>query len=187
MKNVEITKYKKRITKYKKLLSLFNNLSDIILTDKILESKSQKNKNENEKKESRKEENENENENAKNKKTIINTKKDENENEDENKNMLLEYIEDVDDKLFKKYSHCKDFNSFVKEFDHATNKEDKVKIFKELKEIGDIVYHYAEMEDNSNEYKRKLFDIINAIDYFLYEYSKKWVSDFNWRKAVKDY
>ena len=34
MKNVEITKYKKRITKYKKLLNLFNNLSDIILTDK---------------------------------------------------------------------------------------------------------------------------------------------------------
>ena len=39
------------------------------------------------------------------KKTIINTKKDDNENKDENKNMLLEYIEDVDDKLFKKYCH----------------------------------------------------------------------------------
>ena len=25
------------------------------------------------------------------------------------------------------------------------------------------------MEDNSNEYKRKLFDIINAIDYFSHE------------------
>ena len=35
------------------------------------------------------------NENAKNKKTSTNTKKDENEI------MLLEYIEDVDDKLFK--------------------------------------------------------------------------------------
>ena len=33
--------------------------------------------------------------NAKNKKTSTNTKKDENEN------MLLEYMEDVDDKLFK--------------------------------------------------------------------------------------
>ena len=108
IKNVEITKYKKRITKHKKLLNLFNNLSNIILTDKTLESKSQKNKSENEKKESRKEENETENENAKNKKSIINTKKDKNENEDENKSMLLEYIEDVDDKLFKKYSHHKD-------------------------------------------------------------------------------
>ena len=85
------------------------------------------------------------------------------------------------------YSHGKDFNSFINEFDHAANKEDKEKIVKELKEIGDIVYHYAEMEDNSNEQKRKLFDIINAIDYFLYEYSKKLASDFNWREAVKDY
>ena len=33
------------------------------------------------------------------KKTIINTKKDENENEDEEKNVLLEYIKDVDDKI----------------------------------------------------------------------------------------
>ena len=102
------------------------------------------------------------------KKTIINTKKDGNENKDENENILLEYIEDVDDKLFKKYCHGNDFNSFIKEFDHGTNKEDNEKIVKELKEIGDTVYHYAEMEDNSNEYKHKLFDIINAIDYFLY-------------------
>ena len=39
--------------------------------------------------------------------------------------MLLEYIENVDDKLFKKYSQGKDFNSFINEFDHGTNKEDK--------------------------------------------------------------
>ena len=101
--------------------------------------------------------------------------------------MLLEYIKDVDDKLFKRYSHGKDFNSFINEFDHATNKEDKEKIVKKLKEIDDIVHHYAEMENNSNEYKHKLFNIIDAIDYFLYQYSKKWVSNFNWREAVKDY
>ena len=47
--------------------------------------------------------------------------------------MLLEYIEDVDDKLFKKYSQGKDFNSFINEFDHAANKEDKEKIVKEIK------------------------------------------------------
>ena len=64
---------------------------------------------------------------------------------------MLGYIEDVDDKLFKKYSDGQDFNSFINEFDHTTNKKDKEKIVKELKEIGDIVYHYAEMEDNSNE------------------------------------
>ena len=59
-----------------------------------------------------------------------NTKKDENENEYENKNTLLEYIEDVDDKLFKKYSHSKDFNSFINEFHSTTNKKDKKKYLK---------------------------------------------------------
>ena len=63
IKNAGITKYKKRTPKQKELLNLFNDLLDIILTDKTLESESQedKNKNENEKVESRKEENENEN------------------------------------------------------------------------------------------------------------------------------
>ena len=66
----------------------------------------------------------------KKKKNGTNTKKDENENEDENKNTLLEYIEDVDDKLFKKYSHSKDFNSFINEFHSTTNKKDKKKYLK---------------------------------------------------------
>ena len=74
--------------------------------------------------------------------------------------MLLEYMEDVDDKLFKQYSHSKNFNSFINEFDHATNKEDKEKIVKELKEINSLINHYAQWEDD-------------AIDYFLDEYSKK--------------
>ena len=39
IKNVEIIKYKKRTTKHKTLLNLFNNLSDIILTDKTLDSR----------------------------------------------------------------------------------------------------------------------------------------------------
>ena len=58
IKNVEIIKYKKRTPKHKKLLNLFNDLSDIILTDKTIQSESQEN--ENEKVESRKEENEDE-------------------------------------------------------------------------------------------------------------------------------
>ena len=72
IKKAEIIKYKKRTPGHKKLLNLFNDLLDIILTDKTLESESQedKNKNENEKvgskkvesrkTESRKEENEDE-------------------------------------------------------------------------------------------------------------------------------
>ena len=59
-KNAEMIKYRKRTPEHKELLSLFDDLLDIILTDKTLESKSQedKNKNENEKVESRNEENE---------------------------------------------------------------------------------------------------------------------------------
>ena len=121
------------------------------------------------------------------KKIIINTKKEENEDENENKNMLLEYIENVHDKLFKKYSQDKDFNSFIYQFDHATNKEHKEKLVKELKDMSSLANHYTQWEDDFREYKYKTFNIINAIDSFLDEYSKKWASDFNWREAVKDY
>ena len=55
IKNVEIIKYKKHTPGHKKLLNLFNDLSDIILTDKTLKSENQEN--ENKKVESRKEEN----------------------------------------------------------------------------------------------------------------------------------
>ena len=82
-------------------------------------------------------------------------------------------MEDVDDKLFKEYSNDKNFNSFINEFDRAINKEDKLKIVKELKEISSLVNHYAQWEDDYSEYKNKLFDIINDVDYFLFEYSKK--------------
>ena len=68
--------------------------------------------------------------NAKNKKTSTNTKKDENEN------MLLEYMEDVDDKFFKKYSNSKNFNSFINELDRPTNEKDKEKVVKELKDTN---------------------------------------------------
>ena len=57
IKNAEI-KDKRLIPGQKKLLNLFDNLFDIILTDKTLESESQENKNE--KVESRKEENKDE-------------------------------------------------------------------------------------------------------------------------------
>ena len=82
---------------------------------------------------------------------------------------------DVDDKLFKKYSNDKNFSSFINEFVCATNEEDKEKVVKELKEINIFVKHYTEMDemDENSEYRSKLFDIVNAIAYFLYEYSKK--------------
>ena len=113
------------------------------------------------------------NANAKNKITSTNTKK------DENKDILLKYVGDIDDKLFKEYSNSKNLNSFCSlfvrrsnEFDHLTNKEDKEKVVKKLKDIKNLVNHYIEMDENS-EYRYKLIDIANAVDYFLYEYSKK--------------
>ena len=60
------------------------------------------------------------------------------------------------------------------------------KIVKELKDIDNIIYHYIEMDGNS-ECTSKLINIANTVDYFLSEYSKRLTSDFNWREAVKDY
>ena len=66
-----------------------------ILTDKILNSESEEDKNENQKQ--NKLLNNDNNTNAK----------------DDNKNILLEYMGDVDDRLFKEYSNGKNFNSFI--------------------------------------------------------------------------
>ena len=109
IKNVETMKYKKRTPGHKELLNLFIDLLNIILTDKILESESQEdeNTNENKKEENKKEENE------KVESRKVESRKEENEDEDENRNMLLDYIEDVDDKLCKKDSQGKDFSSFI--------------------------------------------------------------------------
>ena len=93
-------------------------------------------------------------------------------------------MEDVDDKLFKEYRNGKNFNSFIKEFDHATNEGDKEKVVKELKEINSLVNHYAQMEDDYIEYKCKLFNIMLLIT-FLYEYSKNEQVIFNARKQSK--
>ena len=155
-KNAEIIKYKKRTPGQIELLNLFSDLSDTILTDETLKSKSQKDKTLMSSKDEKEKE-----------------KKNEDENEDENKNILLEYMENIDDKLFKKYSNSKNFNRFIDKFDRATNEENKEKVVKKLKDINSFVKHYAQMEDDYNEYKCKLFDIIHAVDYFLYEYSKK--------------
>ena len=123
IKNAEIIKYRERSPKHKELLNLFNDVLDTILTDKTLKPESQEDKNEKENDKTLMSSRD-ENKNAKNKKNSTNTKK------DENKNMLLEYMEDFDDKLFIKFSNGKNFNSFINGFDRATNKEDKEKVVK---------------------------------------------------------
>ena len=52
------------------------------------------------------------NANAKNKKNSTNTEKATNK-KDENENMLLEYMGDVDNKLFKEYSKGKNFKCLI--------------------------------------------------------------------------
>ena len=78
---------------------------------------------------------------------------------------MLEYIEDIDDKLFKEYGNGKNFNSCINGFHDAKTKKDKEKVVKELKDIDNIVYHYIEMDKNS-KYTSKLIDVANVIDYF---------------------
>ena len=75
---------------------------------------------------------EDENKNAKNKKASTNTKKATNKNEDENKNILLEYMGEIDDKLFRKYSNGKNFSSFSNDFDRATSEKHKEIVVKEF-------------------------------------------------------
>ena len=135
-KNAERIKYKKCTPGQKELLNLFNDISDTILTDKTLKSKSQKDNTLMSSKDEKEKERE--------------KKENEDKNEDENKNILLEYMENVGDKLFKKYSNAKNFNSFIDEFDRATNDENKEKVVKELTDINSFVEHYAQMEDGCN-------------------------------------
>ena len=90
-------------------------------------------------------------------------------------------MEDVDDKLFKEYSNRKNFNSFINEFDRATNEEDKEKVVKELKDINHEIF----IMNEDSQYRSKLIGIVNAIDCFLDEYSKKWTSHFTWENSQK--
>ena len=131
IKNAEIIKYKKRTPGHKELLNLFNDLLDIILTDKILESESQedKNKNENEKVESRKEENEkvesrkeeNEDEDYENKYEnededdyYENENEYENQNKDEDETMSQKIIKNLNDNLDEIIDKSKSFEEQIK-------------------------------------------------------------------------
>ena len=99
-----------------------------------------------------------------------NQKDDENENKNENEETPMSPY--VDDKLFKEYSKVKDLNSYINEFDRATNQEDKEKEIKELKDMGSLVNHKIFILNGNSEYKSKLIALVNAIDYFLLQYSK---------------
>ena len=131
IKNVEIIKYKKHTPGHKKLLNLFNDLSDIILTDKTLESENQENekvesrKEENEKVESRKEENEDEDyENEYENEDYKNEDEDE-DYENENDDYDYEY---KDDKTIDQNEIIKEKNDDLdKIIDKSKSFEDQIK------------------------------------------------------------
>ena len=138
IKDAKIIKYKKRTPKHKKLLNLFNDLLDVILTDKTIKSKSQIDN------------------------TLMSSKdEDENENENENENKktlkiikgLNNYLDEIIDKsksfeeqtkLIRKVKNLDDYYSI----NNYGDKELKFKIFK------------LNLADLSNEIDEKLFEQI---------------------------
>ena len=123
IQNLEIIKYKKRTPRHKKLLNLFNDLSDIVLTDKTLESESQEN--ENEKVESRKEENEK-----------VESRKE--QNEDGNHEKENEYENENDDyKIENENDDHKNEDGYENEGDDKTMSQNKK--IKDLIDIDEII------------------------------------------------
>ena len=84
--------------------------------------------------------------------------------------MLLEYMRDVDDKVFKEYSNGNNFNSFINEF----KKKKKGKVLTMTLKWLKIV----------NTYLNYLILLI-FVDYFLDKCCKKLASGFNWKKHPK--
>ena len=164
IKDAEIIKYKNHTLKHKELLNLFNDLLDIILTGKILESESQEDENENDKTlmwSNNDDENKNEND-----KTLMSSK-DENEDEDDDetmsqnkKNKIIERKNDILDEIIDK---SKSFEEQIK----SLKKQEDLKGFWPYKDFGDkelkSKYFKIEFADISNDIDEKLFEQILVI------------------------
>ena len=172
IKDAEIIKYKNHTPKHKELLNLFNDLLDIILTDKTLESESQedKNKNENEKVESRKEKNEK----AQSRKEE-NEDKNENKNEDEDENENEDDYENEDDETMdqdKRNEIIKRKNDILDEIiDKSKSFEEQIKSLKKQEDLkGFWPYKdFGDKELKSKYFKIEFADISNDIDEKLFE------------------
>ena len=169
IKKAEIIKYKKRTSKHKKILNLFNDLSDIILTDKTLESQEDK-KEENEDYENEYEdedyENEYEDENEK-----VKSKKEENEdyeNEDEDD----DYESDDDDETIDQNEIIKEKNDDLdKIIDKSKSFEDQIKSLKKVESLDDYYYedNFDDKELKYKYFKIKLAHLSNKIDKKLFK------------------
>ena len=161
IKNVETMKYKKRTPGHKELLNLFNDLFDIILTDKTLESESQED--ENEKVESRKEDNEDEDyehkfENEDEGDYYENNYENKNEHDDDetrNQNEIIKGKNDLLDKII----------------DKSMSFEDQIKSFKIVKNQEEYYFinDFGEKELKFKIFKPRLAHLSNKIDEDLFE------------------
>ena len=134
-------------------------MSDTILTDKTLESKSQEDDDENEN------ENENVNDNVngnKNDKTLMSSDKD---NDDESENEIInknnsDKIKELNDRLDEIINKSKLFEEQIK----SLKKREDLKGYCPYNDVGDkelkFKYFKIELADMSNEIEKKLFEQI---------------------------
>ena len=146
IKNVKEIKYKKRTPKQKGLLILFDDLFNIVLTDKILESESQENKS---KKVERKK---------------VQSKKEENKYQDD----CYEY----DDETIDQNKIMKDLNDSLDEIiDKSKSFKDQIKLLKKLE--GQEEYFFKkDFDDKELKFKIlkiQLANISNEIDKKLFK------------------
>ena len=152
IKYVEIIKYKKRTPGHKKLLNLFNDLLNVILTYKTLESENQENENENEKVEKKK------------MKMEI---------------MKMKMKMNMEMKMMMKTMGQDKKNEIIKDlYDNLDGIIDKSKSFEEqiksLKKLGDFkgywpYKYFCDKELKSKYFKIQLSDVSNDFDEKLFE------------------
>ena len=136
IKNSEIIKYKKCTPKQKELLNLFNDLLDVILSDKTLKSKSQKYKT----LMSLKDENKNKNENGK---TLMSSNNDDYSENENDKAIIIKQSNDFLDKIIDKSKSFEEPIESIKKvlfYQRLWRKELEFKIFKlKLAHLSNII------------------------------------------------
>ena len=154
IKNAGIIKYKKRTPKQKELLNLFNDLLDVILTDKtLMSSKDEKEK-----------ENENEND-----KTLMSSNEDDDNEDDDNEN------ENKDDETMsqnEKNIRIKNINDYLDEIiDKSKWFEDQIKSIRKVENLDEYWFrdNFGDKELKFKYFKLKLAHLENMIDKKLFE------------------
>ena len=176
IKNIETMKYKNHTPGHKELLNLFNDLLDIILIDKTLESESQEHENknengkieskrENEKVKTRKEQNEYEYENE-----------DENEDKYENEDDHEYEYENEDDETIDQNKQNEIIIKGLKDnldeiIDKSKSFKDQLKSIKKVKNLWEYYFinDFGDKELKFKIFKLRLAHLSNDIDENLFE------------------